>query len=134
MASLPGQPPHASMIPETLITALSNHLDPVHMVRETSVTLFITDRPAVTDAMIIEGGSDGLTLPFREIWDRSQRADARHILLMHTHPSGDPRPSTQDIRVTRRLCVFMRPRGMRLMDHIILTQDQYFSFRLHRML
>ena len=134
MASPFRQPPDARMIPETLIAALSSHLDPAHMVREISATLFITDRPVVMDAMIVEGGSDGLTLPFREIWDRSQRAGARHILLMHTHPSGDPRPSRQDIMVTRRLCIFMRPRGMKLMDHIILTHDRYFSFRLHHML
>lgn len=104
------------------------------MLREVSATLFITAQAKIADTLLIEGSVDMLTLPVQEILQRSHKANARQILLVHTHPSGDPRPSAQDIAVTRRLCQNLRRQNLRMMDHIILTQDQYFSFRAHRLL
>jgi len=103
-------------------------------ITETSLLLFIDSRMEITGTMAIEGDIGSVALPLSRIIDRATAARARQILLVHTHPSGDARPSLQDITVTRRLCAQLRGRNMRLMDHIILTTRRYFSFRMNRML
>lgn len=86
------------------------------------------------DAFFLHGERDRLALPCAQLAQRGLAIGADHLLLVHTHPSGDPRPSAADIAVTRQLCGLLRWQGMRLADHIILTHTDYFSFRLHGML
>jgi DNA repair protein RadC len=104
------------------------------MAREISAALFIAARQQVVDALVTEGDVAMLTLPVREILRRSAETHVYRVLLVHTHPSGDPRPSLQDISATRRLCRHLRQQRLRLLDHIILTDEHYFSFRANRML
>lgn len=99
-----------------------------------SVSLFITAAPEIADTVLIEGNTGYLDLPLQKLIGHAIETRARQILLLHTHPSGNPWPSSQDIMVTRRFCSLLRRHGIRLMDHLILTQDRYFSFRAHRML
>jgi DNA repair protein RadC len=51
------------------------------------------------------------------------------MILEHSHPSGDPRPSQTDIVVTRSLCAMLRPLRLRLIDHVIWAGDRHYSFR-----
>ncbi len=51
------------------------------------------------------------------------------ILLAHNHPSGDARPSREDIALTRQMSVLCQLAAIRLHDHLILTPDGHFSFR-----
>ena len=54
--------------------------------------------------------------------------NAASLILLHNHPSGDPRPSAQDIHFTERLrnaCYLM---DVNLLDHIIVGEDGFFSF------
>lgn len=104
------------------------------LAREMSATLFITSERHIVDAMVTEGEVHMLNLPLHEILLRCHETRAQQIMLLHTHPSGNPCPSSQDVVVTRRLCVHLRRQGLRLLDHIILTQHHYFSFRANAML
>ena len=51
------------------------------------------------------------------------------MILLHNHPSGDPQPSPEDRLLTMRLCETGKLLGIPLMDHIILGDRCYFSFR-----
>ena len=51
------------------------------------------------------------------------------ILLAHNHPSGDPRPSQGDCRVTRKLAMVAEVLDCRVFDHLILAGLRYSSFR-----
>lgn len=53
---------------------------------------------------------------------------AAGVILVHNHPSGDKRPSPQDIKQTDALRKGLAFLYISLMDHIILTTDSYFSF------
>ncbi|MBU3916832.1 hypothetical protein KKA14_14975, partial [bacterium] len=53
---------------------------------------------------------------------------AAAIVLVHNHPSGDPKPSTQDINITKRLCEVADIVGIKILDHIIMGRDGFFSF------
>lgn len=101
---------------------------------ERSAILFLDQRARLCGARLIEGDSDMLELPMREILEDGMALPARQILLVHTHPSGDPRPSRQDVAATRRMCGLLRRQGQRLFDHIILSNSRYFSFRANRLL
>ena len=48
---------------------------------------------------------------------------------MHNHPSGDPTPSPDDLDVTRRLAAAGEVIGIPLLDHIIIGDGRYFSFK-----
>lgn len=65
----------------------------------------------------------------REIFYSAIKNLANSIIVVHNHPSGDPSPSTQDIEITKKLQKAGDLLGIELTDHIIITKDNYFSFK-----
>jgi DNA repair protein RadC len=70
----------------------------------------------------------------REVFSRAIRHGAAAVILAHNHPSGDPTPSAEDLRVTRQLIEASRVLGIRVLDHIIVgrpsdIQPGYLSLR-----
>lgn len=55
-------------------------------------------------------------------------AGAPSIILLHNHPSGDPSPSPEDRTLTTRIATAATLLGIRLLDHIIISRDSYYSF------
>ncbi|MGD0308339.1 MAG: DNA repair protein RadC [Acidobacteriota bacterium] len=64
----------------------------------------------------------------REVFSPAVRDSTAALIFMHNHPSGDPAPSREDRECTQRLCRSGRILGIRVLDHIILGHDDYFSF------
>ena len=62
------------------------------------------------------------------------RYKATGVLLCHNHPSGSVRPSYDDIFLTNQLKRMLEPLGVQVMDHIIIGENQYFSFFENNML
>lgn len=70
----------------------------------------------------------------REVFSKAIRHGAAAVILAHNHPSGDPTPSPEDLRVTRQLIEASRVLGIRVLDHIIVgrpsdLQPGYLSLR-----
>lgn len=65
----------------------------------------------------------------REILRLALQYDAAHYIILHNHPGGDPMPSREDIRITRRLMEASGIIGIPLMDHIIIGDNQYISLK-----
>lgn len=65
----------------------------------------------------------------REIFLQALKYQAVHFLLLHNHPSGDVSPSREDAEITERLSELGRLMGIGLLDHIILGDGDWFSFR-----
>ncbi len=55
--------------------------------------------------------------------------DNKHRGMIHNHPSGDPCPSTPDVKMTRELVDIAKPLGIAIHDHIIVGRDGHASFR-----
>ena len=55
-------------------------------------------------------------------------AVAAAIVLFHNHPSGDPRPSADDVALTARLVDAGQVVGIDVLDHLILADQRYYSF------
>ena len=64
----------------------------------------------------------------REVFQKALLANAVNIILMHNHPSGDPSPSNEDIKVTKRLTEVGDILGVRVLDHLIIG-DRYVSLK-----
>jgi len=65
----------------------------------------------------------------RETFLSAIKNHAAKIIIAHNHPSGESSPSDDDIRITRRLEEAGRLLGIELIDHIIVTEDNYYSFK-----
>lgn len=72
--------------------------------------------------------SDCLVHP-REVFREAVMRGAAAIVLFHNHPSGDPSPSRDDLKLTRRLLMAGDIMGIDVLDHIILGDTTYFSFQ-----
>lgn len=65
----------------------------------------------------------------REIFKEAIRNNANSVILIHNHPSGDPRPSPEDIRITERIIQAGVIIGIRVLDHIVFGDNKYISFK-----
>ena len=65
----------------------------------------------------------------REIFNAAILANARAVILGHNHPSGDPQPSVQDMRVTHLLAEAGRLLEIQVLDHIIIGDGTHVSLR-----
>jgi len=65
----------------------------------------------------------------REVFRPAIRKACASVILLHNHPSGDPEPSREDLEVTRRLCEGGRLLGIEVLDHLVIGDGRFVSFR-----
>lgn len=65
----------------------------------------------------------------RETFKIAIRNHAAKIMIAHNHPSGEIDPSDDDIRITKRLVEAGNLLGIEVLDHVIVTQDEFYSFK-----
>ncbi len=65
----------------------------------------------------------------REIFQAAFEEGAAAIILLHNHPSGDPKPSDDDIEITEQLAKAGEILGIEVIDHLIIGHNRYFSFK-----
>ncbi len=80
------------------------------------------------DTRLSEGSVNLSLISPRTVFLEALRCRAVNIILIHNHPSGDPRPSETDIRLTRTLYDVSRMMDIPLLDHIIIGDRVYYSF------
>ena len=77
---------------------------------------------------VSSGGLDATIVDKKIICKVAIDALASGVILMHNHPSGDSRPSSSDIKATRDVKDCLKLFDIALVDHIILTSTEYYSF------
>ena len=70
----------------------------------------------------------------REVFEPALKHSAAQIIAAHNHPSGDPKPSEDDIELTKRLTEAGKMMGVELMDHVIVSKNSHFSFKEEKLL
>jgi len=70
----------------------------------------------------------------REVMRRALELSATAIVLVHNHPSGDPTPSTQDIKMTLDIIAIAKSLGVAVHDHIIVGRDGHASLKGMRLI
>ena len=81
------------------------------------------------DVVISKGAVNYAYVSPRDIFRYAFDYEAVMIILLHNHPSGDPFPSEDDIRVTKRIEKGAQILQLELVDHIIIGDNKYYSFK-----
>lgn len=78
---------------------------------------------------ISEGSLNASIVHPREVFIEAIRKNSNKIIVMHNHPSGDPQPSREDFSITERLVQAGQIIGIEVLDHIIIGDGIYYSFK-----
>ena len=104
--------------------------DMAHEAIERVRVLFLNAKNVlIRDEPMWEGSVDESAVYIREIMRRALDCHATAIIIVHNHPSGDPSPSQQDIRLTRDLAEAGRHLRITLHDHVIIGANGHSSLR-----
>jgi DNA repair protein RadC len=76
---------------------------------------------------IARGGTHAITVDARFVFRVAIAYNATSLVLVHNHPSGDPTPSDEDIKLTARLCEIADVVGISIVDHVILAGERHAS-------
>lgn len=84
--------------------------------------------------LITLGVVDASLIHPREVFRTAISDGAAGIILVHNHPSGDPAPSAEDMRITRQLVEAGKIIGIRVLDHVVIGRERtdrpgFFSLR-----
>lgn len=91
--------------------------------------LFLNRANRVTNKeQLSKGGVAGTVVDAKLVFKRALELQASGIILAHNHPSGNLRPSQQDIDVTKQLRDGAKLLDMAILDHIIIAENKFFSF------
>ena len=80
------------------------------------------------ESEISRGSVNRSLVSVRSIMMEALDAEAVHLILMHNHPSGDPKPSKEDDDLTRKLSESCKLMEIPLLDHIIIGDNLYYSY------
>lgn len=96
---------------------------------EVFAVLFLNRSNKINHFQIIsEGGITGTVADPRIILKKALEEDAVSLILCHNHPSGSLRPSKADEELTRKIKEAARYFDIKLLDHLIVSDDGYYSF------
>jgi DNA repair protein RadC len=92
--------------------------------------LFLDRRNAlIADEVQQSGTIDHTPVYPREVVKRALELSASAVILVHNHPSGDPTPSSADIKMTREIVDVAKPLGIVVHDHIIVGREGHASLK-----
>ena len=83
----------------------------------------------VFKSQLSKGGITGTVVDLRIIFKMAFQHNATAIVLVHNHPSGNNQPSNADLEVTKKIKVACQNLEINLVDHLIITQNNYYSFK-----
>ena len=87
-----------------------------------------TKKNLIERKLLFMGTIDRSLIHPREVFKNAYLCSASSFICIHNHPSGDPKPSRADIEITKTLIKIGRIQGIELVDHIIMTDNNFYSF------
>jgi DNA repair protein RadC len=91
------------------------------------VALLDAQNGLLRDVVISEGTLSASLVHPREVFKPAILESAASIILLHNHPSGDPTPSREDLRLTRQLVDCSKMLDLRIHDHVIVGRERFVS-------
>ncbi len=98
-------------------------------VEQFGIVLLDTKHRAIKTLLVSIGTLDASLVHPREVFREAAAGGAAAIVLFHNHPSGDPTPSREDEMLTRRLVGAGELMGIEVIDHLVLADTRYCSFK-----
>ena len=100
--------------------------------KEKMVTLYLdTKYRVMCYEMVALGNLNAIFLRPMEVFRTAFAINASSAIVIHNHPSGDPKPSPDDRALTKTLRRMSSDMGLDFLDHIIIAEDGYYSFAEH---
>lgn len=87
-----------------------------------------TKSKLISYKLLFKGTINSSCVHPREVFKNAFLESAYSIIVIHNHPSGDPTPSNEDIKVTETLMQIGKIMAIPVVDHIIIGNNQYYSF------
>ena len=123
-------------------TSIKNSLEASHFIREVYNTteseielkeyffILLLNRAnkVIGYHKLSEGGICGTVVDVRLVFATALKSLATGIIITHNHPSGNKKPSEQDHAITKQIVQAGKLLDIQLLDHIIITDDDYYSF------
>ena len=124
---------HSCKTPEDVIKICGEQ---AYLAQEAFVVITMNSKNNVIDVHLVSLGIlDASLVSPRELFIKAITDAAHSIVVVHNHPSGDPAPSAEDIRITRQIVEAGQILGIPVLDHIILGSEtiedtkKFFSMR-----
>jgi DNA repair protein RadC len=92
------------------------------------IVLLTRTNYVIRKLLVSSGGTARLAVDPKVIFKTALENNAASIILVHNHPSNNPQPSQLDIELTERLLKAGKLLDIPVVDHVIFTEDSYFSF------
>lgn len=101
---------------------------------EMRLIMLNTKNELLGERTVSRGTVNASVITPRELFLEALNVEAVFIILLHNHPSGDPTPSRADLHLTKRIQEAGQLIGIRLLDHIVIGDNRYFSMKSHGIL
>lgn len=100
---------------------------------ESMLVLFLNTQNKITGYHVVSKGTlDSSIVHPREVFKGAILSNCNNIILVHNHPSGKVNPSSQDNAITKRIKEAGNLLGIKLIDHVIVTDDNFYSYEAQR--
>jgi len=101
-----------------------------HLEREELRSVLLNTKNTVTGMVTVYVGNlAGSSVRVGEVFREAVRVQAAAMVVVHNHPSGDPSPSAEDLRITRELAEAGRLLDIELLDHLVIGHGRWVSLR-----
>ncbi|MEX0710318.1 MAG: DNA repair protein RadC [Chloroflexota bacterium] len=101
-----------------------------HLEREELRSVLLNTKNVVTGMVTVYAGNlAGSSVRIGEVFRDAVRRQAASMVVVHNHPSGDPSPSAEDLRITRELAEAGRLLDIDLLDHLVIGHGRWVSLR-----
>ncbi|MCD8089255.1 MAG: hypothetical protein LUD81_01275 [Clostridiales bacterium] len=87
----------------------------------------------IKDLIISSNSPDTIELSMKDVVEKVLMSKAKFVVLTHNHPGGSLSPSSADVNTTTRIKDYLEPLGIKMLDHIIVSGEKYYSFAEHRL-
>ena len=121
----------ASLVFNRSSTVADYYMEQLRHRRRECVFLLMLDTKGqlIKELELSKGTVKSSLLSPREVFIEALKAEAVNIILLHNHPSGDPSPSREDMAVTGNIAEMGHVLDIPLIDHIIIGDNKYISFK-----
>ncbi|MBS3074449.1 DNA repair protein RadC [Candidatus Pacearchaeota archaeon] len=82
----------------------------------------------IGDQLVFKGTLDSALIHPREVFKAAIRSSASKIILVHNHPSGDPAPSEDDLKITQILIDAGKMLNIPILDHVIVGKEKWWNW------
>ena len=93
------------------------------------VIILNKNKKILREKILYKGTQSEVSISYFEVIKEALLVNGKHLYVFHNHPSGDSTPSTRDVFFTRGLMQELDRIGIKLIDHVVLGDENFYSFK-----